>query len=158
VTNLAETTELERAISHLPDRPTRPKGGPIPRSIRWAGARKKAEQRVAQLLPDAIEALGRAAKQGDVKASRYLIEFLLGAPARADRAPADDHSLPADARSASTIERMVLADLSDHALAQVKLLILRDLQAQGKVSSDATIASPLEEGKGKPPPPPQSKT
>jgi hypothetical protein len=99
----------------------------------------KAERRIAVLLPEIIEALAKAARGGDTKAGIALVSWLIGSPAKAQVAPVDDHTLPTSARNVATLEQLVIKDLTDTALAQVKALITADLQAQGKLTDGQVV-------------------
>ena len=127
-----------------------PKGGPIPRSVRYAAARRAFEQRIAVHLPELFDVLLKAAKAGDTKSAAYLTSHLLGKPAPAQVAPVDDNSLPIHSLDRQTVEQMTIAQLSDQALLQVKAIMLRDLQARGIIKPDASASIELT---GAPPPP-----
>ena len=121
------------------------KPGPVPRSVRWAKARKRAEQQIASVLPELIDALYEAATtkvdgRKDTKSAEFLVSFLLGKPAAQKVAPVDDHSLPARSVEARTIEQMSIESLSDHALAKVKAIMLDDLISRGIVKPGDSVA------------------
>ena len=124
--------------------------GPVPRSVRYAKARRQHEGRVAQALPEIFDALLAAVKSGDSRAGIWLMESLIGKPAPAQVAPVDDNSLPVHSLDRQTVEQMTIAQLSDQALLQVKAIMLRDLQARGIIKPDASASIELT---GAPPPP-----
>ena len=69
---------------------------PKPRTLRYAETLRAVEQRVVDALPEIIDALIGRAKAGDLKAATYLADRILGRPAGARVAPADDRERPYD--------------------------------------------------------------
>jgi len=65
-----------------------------PRSLRYRQALDEAEARIVAALPEIIDGLVRRAKEGDAKASFYLLDRILGRAAGAKAAPVDDRQAP----------------------------------------------------------------
>ena len=83
-----------------------PLTGMLPRRLAYAGAIRDAEELIVARLPDiSRKLLGIALTDPDVDAKtrsdtcRYLQARILGAPATAAVAPADDASIPAEAQT-----------------------------------------------------------
>ena len=64
-----------------------------PKTLRYAETLAKAEDAIAEALPELVNAMIDRAKQGDAKAAVYLIDRILGRTAGAQTAPADDCQL-----------------------------------------------------------------
>jgi hypothetical protein len=65
-----------------------------PRCLKYSQAIEAAEQRIADALPEIIDRLVSLAKDGDLKASTYLLDRILGRSAGAKTAAADDRESP----------------------------------------------------------------
>jgi hypothetical protein len=65
-----------------------------PKTLRYRQALDEAEQRLVDALPEIIDGLVARAKEGDIKASTYLLDRILGKTAGAKTAPADDRQAP----------------------------------------------------------------
>jgi hypothetical protein len=63
---------------------------PKPKTLKYAEALERAEQRIVDALPEIIDGLISRAKDGDTKAAVYLCDRILGRTAGAKVAPADD--------------------------------------------------------------------
>jgi hypothetical protein len=69
---------------------------PKPRTLKYAEALGRPEQRIVDALPEIINALIGQAKAGDLKAAAYLCDRILGRPTGARIAPAEDCERPYD--------------------------------------------------------------
>jgi hypothetical protein len=67
-----------------------------PRTLKYAETLQAVEQRIVDVLPEIIDALIARAKDGDLKASIYLCDRVMGRTAGARIAPADDREPPYD--------------------------------------------------------------
>lgn len=65
-----------------------------PKTLRYREALDAAEQRIVDVLPEIIDGLIAGAKAGDLKASTYLIDRIMGRIAGAKAAPAEDRQAP----------------------------------------------------------------
>jgi hypothetical protein len=65
-----------------------------PKTLRYAEAVRRAEQAIADALPDIIDGLIAKARGGDTKAAVYLCDRVLGKTAGQHTAPADDRRKP----------------------------------------------------------------
>jgi hypothetical protein len=65
-----------------------------PKTLRYREALDAAEQRIVDALPEIIDRLIAQAREGDLKASTYLLDRILGKAAGAKAAPADDRQAP----------------------------------------------------------------
>jgi hypothetical protein len=65
-----------------------------PKTLRYREALDAAEQSIVDALPEIIDRLIAQAKEGDLKASTYLLDRILGKAAGAKMAPADDREAP----------------------------------------------------------------
>jgi hypothetical protein len=65
-----------------------------PKTLRYREALDAAEQRIVEALPEIIEKLIARAREGDLRASTYLLDRILGKAAEAKTAPADDRQAP----------------------------------------------------------------
>ncbi len=68
--------------------------GRKPKALRYAPAAEAAEQKIADALPDVVDALIAFAKGGDVASAKYLCDRILGRVAPLERPPALDTALP----------------------------------------------------------------
>jgi hypothetical protein len=65
-----------------------------PRTLRYREALDGAERRIVDVLPEIIDSLIARAREGDIKASCYLLDRIFGRAAGAKAAPADDREAP----------------------------------------------------------------
>ena len=65
-----------------------------PRALRYAETANAAEQLIVDALPEIIAKLVSMAKDGDVRASRYLVDRIYGRVARRAAPPIDDQAIP----------------------------------------------------------------
>jgi hypothetical protein len=65
-----------------------------PKTLRYRDALDAAEQRIVNALPEIIDGLIACARDGDLKASTYLLDRILGKAAGATTAPVDDRLAP----------------------------------------------------------------
>jgi hypothetical protein len=65
-----------------------------PKVLRFQEALDSVEQRIVDALPEIINGLIARAREGDLKASTYLLDRILGKAAGAKTAPADDRLAP----------------------------------------------------------------
>jgi hypothetical protein len=65
-----------------------------PRTLKYAVALKRIEQRIVDALPEILDGLISRAKEGDTKAAVYLCDRILGRTTGAKVAPADDREAP----------------------------------------------------------------
>jgi len=68
--------------------------GRKPKALRYAAELATAEEKIIAALPDVIDGLIRAAKCGDVAASRYLLDRVFGRVKEQEAPPADDMVIP----------------------------------------------------------------
>ncbi len=68
--------------------------GRKPKALRYADELAQAENKIIAALPDVIDGLIRAAKSGDVAASRYLLDRVFGRVNLQAAPPADDTAIP----------------------------------------------------------------
>jgi hypothetical protein len=71
--------------------------GRKPKAYRFAGLSDCCENKIADALPDILDALIEQAKGGDLGAARYLCDRILGRTAGVPYAPVADFGFPPDA-------------------------------------------------------------
>lgn len=79
--------------------------GRKPKALRYASELAQAEEKIIAALPDVIDGLIRAAKCGDVAASRYLLDRVFGRVKEQEAPPADDMAFPYSEEDAEREER-----------------------------------------------------
>ncbi len=79
--------------------------GRKPKALRYAAELATAEEKIIAALPDVIDGLIRAAKCGDVAASRYLLDRVFGRVKEQEAPPADDMAFPYSEEDAAREER-----------------------------------------------------
>ena len=67
-----------------------------PKALRYAAVARTVEEILLDALPEIATKLATMAKEGNVAATRYVMDRLLGRPARLPLAPTADPSLPYD--------------------------------------------------------------
>ena len=79
--------------------------GRKPKALRYAAELATAEEKIIAALPDVIDGLIRAAKTGDVAASRYLLDRVFGRVKEQEAPPADDMVFPYSEEDAEREEK-----------------------------------------------------
>jgi hypothetical protein len=80
--------------------------GRKPKALRYAKQVARAEQKIVAAVPELLDLLLSAARRGDVSATKYLVDRVLGRVQTQGRALAEDFSLPSTHPAAGEIADM----------------------------------------------------
>ena len=108
----------------------RPGAGRKPRALTHAAHISAIEQTIVDALPPIIDKVIQMAKDGDLKAARYLIDRVLGRVARQPSPPSMSGSLTIEGQDAEStpIANVQAAPSTPHVPAQTQRLTPQDIQ------------------------------